>query len=285
MACEDTARNRVEFAVSGGYPPYLIESFNIDKQPPVPDGVVGAASPVIVKLRNGNRLLTVEDTIGCTASREFEVEAFPLPEIELYSDPHDSVTIYLENPFVTFSFENITFDSTLSDTFQLQRFAWDFGDSTTLSLLFEPTHAYAKTGEFDVVFDYTTLFGCPGADSLKITVEPVNLRVTSVITPNNDGSNDLFEVFEGTGEEGNGGDGGLKWALNNVEPIDLSKYYLSNTLIVFNRWGEKVFETDNYENDWDGGGLGDGTYFYILKCDGQYNDKVYRGSVTIFNSP
>jgi hypothetical protein len=193
----------------------------------------------------------------------------------------------LQNPIVTFSFENYTYDSTLSDTFELQRFAWDFGDSTDLSLLFSPTHTYAKTGNFDVVFDFTTLYGCPGNDSLKITVLSVDLRVTTVLTPNGDGSNDLFEVFENTDNQGGGGteEGTFKSFYSADEDvIDLNKYYLSNTLIVFNRWGQKVFETDNYQNDWDGGGLVDGVYFYILQCVGQYENKVYKGTVNIFNT-
>ena len=284
MGCKDSSAARVEFAVFGGYPPYDIDCFNIDKDPPVHEGLVGTSSPIIVKLKDGNKLLTVSDTIGCRAVQDFEVDAYPLPEIKLYSDPEDSTTIYLQNPIVTFSFENISYDSTMADTFELQRFAWDFGDSTKLSILFSPTHAYAKTGDFDVVFDYTTLYGCPGADTLTITVEPVDLRITTVLTPNGDGANDLFEVFENTGEQGGGNGGGFKSTYSTEEPIDLSLYYLSNTLIVFNRWGEKVFEVDNYKNDWDGDGLVDGVYFYILKCDGQYDDKVYKGSVTIFNS-
>jgi len=45
------------------------------------------------------------------------------------------------------------------------------------------------------------------------------------------------------------------------------------SVIVYNRWGNKVFEADDYKNDWDGisnqglrvgEGLPDGTYFYII---------------------
>lgn len=284
MGCKDSADARIEYAVSGGYPPYDIDLFNIDKDPPKPEGIIGASSPIIVKLKDGNKLLKVTDTIGCIAEEVFEIEAFPLPEINLYTDL-DSDTIYLQNPIVTFSFENYTYDSTLSDTFELQRFAWDFGDSTQLSLLFSPTHAYEKTGNFDVVFDFTTLYGCPGNDSMKITVLPVDLRVNTVLTPNGDGSNDLFEVFENNNNQSGGETGGAYKSFYSADDdvIDLSKYYLSNTLIVFNRWGQKVFEADNYQNDWDGEGLIDGVYFYILQCVGQYENKVYKGSVTIFN--
>ena len=96
----------------------------------------------------------------------------------------------------------------------------------------------------------------------------------------------MFEIFEDTGDEGgnNTGGEGFKSINSDAEPIDLSKYYLSNTLVIFNRYGQKVYEADNYMNDWDAGNIKDGIYFYILKCDGYYEDKTYTGSVTVLRS-
>lgn len=39
-------------------------------------------------------------------------------------------------------------------------------------------------------------------------------------------------------------------------------------LVIYNRWGTKVFEVQNYQNDWEGHGLEDGIYFYHIlgKC-------------------
>ena len=48
-------------------------------------------------------------------------------------------------------------------------------------------------------------------------------------------------------------------------------------LIVSNRWGKVVYETQNYQNDWDGGDNSDGTYFYRIKV----NEVVYNGWVEI----
>jgi gliding motility-associated-like protein len=78
-------------------------------------------------------------------------------------------------------------------------------------------------------------------------VIPVKI-VPNIITPNGDGVNDFFFVSEQL----------------LYEPIHL---------IVFNRWGGKVFEDTDYENKWDGDNFGgkplsDGTYYYLLKFTG-----------------
>ena len=37
----------------------------------------------------------------------------------------------------------------------------------------------------------------------------------------------------------------------------------------------------DYQNDWDGGGLSDGTYYYVLKCKGLKEEVQYEGVVMI----
>ena len=50
---------------------------------------------------------------------------------------------------------------------------------------------------------------------------------------------------------------------------------------IMNRWGRIVYHSEDYQNDWDGGGLSDGTYFYILKCHGLKEVVQYQGAVMI----
>ncbi len=70
-----------------------------------------------------------------------------------------------------------------------------------------------------------------------------NCIFPNIFTPNGDHINDVFEI-----------------------PCLVG---LGNQLLIFNRWGDLIYETDNYQNDWDGTHRGiavpDGTYFYILK--------------------
>lgn len=76
--------------------------------------------------------------------------------------------------------------------------------------------------------------------------------IPNIITPNDDHLNQFFVLD----------------AENNYE----------HRLVLYNRWGSEVFSANNYKNDWDGGDLPSGVYFYRLsgKC---VEEK--RGSVTI----
>ncbi|HHZ65857.1 MAG TPA: gliding motility-associated C-terminal domain-containing protein [Flavobacteriales bacterium] len=74
------------------------------------------------------------------------------------------------------------------------------------------------------------------------------LQIPNAITPNDDGINDFFFVNE----------------LLLYKPVNF---------IVYDRWGIKVFEDDDYDNRWDGDNLQsrplpEGTYFYVLDFEG-----------------
>ena len=71
--------------------------------------------------------------------------------------------------------------------------------------------------------------------------------VPTIITPNNDGVNDVFAV---------------PCLLDEVE-------FPNSQIIIFNRWGDEVYRSRQpYTNDWDGKFNGEdlppGTYFYVL---------------------
>lgn len=86
------------------------------------------------------------------------------------------------------------------------------------------------------------------------------LHIYSGFTPNGDNHNDTW-VIDGINE------------------------FPSNHVFLFNRWGDKVWEKNNYNNAdvvWDGTNmknerLPDGTYFYIVSIDG----KKYKGWVEL----
>ncbi|MEM9527609.1 MAG: gliding motility-associated C-terminal domain-containing protein, partial [Bacteroidota bacterium] len=92
-------------------------------------------------------------------------------------------------------------------------------------------------------------------------VDPV---VYNAITPNGDGMNETFE-FE----------------ILNLRPND----FPNNELIIFNRWGDILYEAAPYNNNWngtndDGTLVPEGTYYYILRLDIGQGD-IIRGDVTV----
>jgi hypothetical protein len=273
--CPGDSVAQVKIDASGGFAPYSYV------WPPEAIPLIEDSSYAI-GLVDGDKVIKISDTLGCYINHSFKVKAHRLPDLDLYTDPTD--TVYLQNPYVTFSYENPLYDSIPVDTFLVDNQWWDFGDSTSLSYESNPTYAYKKTGAKSIVLTFKTYLGCIGTDTIEIEVLPVDLVASAVITPNGDEMNRFFELFEDTGG-GNGNENeNPAFKSDALEPIDLSKYYLSNKLSIFNRWGEVVFKIDNYDNDWEGEGLIDGSYFYIIECYGEYRTDVFKGTFMILGS-
>jgi len=89
-------------------------------------------------------------------------------------------------------------------------------------------------------------------------IDECDILTTNVITPNNDGFNDVLRF-------------------KNLEMFPNSKLY------IYNRWGKLVYYSENYQNDWSPVNLSDGTYYYILeKSKGYiYPEKTYMGTINI----
>lgn len=88
--------------------------------------------------------------------------------------------------------------------------------------------------------------GCVSTDGVQVNVDNV-LVVSNVMTPNGDGSNDVWKIYPET----------------VLSTCDIQ---------VFDGFGRKVLETNNYQNDWEGtfegGSLPDGDYYYLIEGDG-----------------
>lgn len=96
--------------------------------------------------------------------------------------------------------------------------------------------------------------GCFRMDSVLVIV--LNLTIPTGFSPNGDLQNDTFEIPELVG--------------------------LKAKVVIFNRWGDKVFKSESYQNDWDGscqtefcvgnGQLPEGTYFYTIDIESIHFD-------------
>jgi gliding motility-associated-like protein len=103
---------------------------------------------------------------------------------------------------------------------------WDFGDGD-FSYDQNPQHIYQDTGTYPVMLIVTTINGCMAAIRTTVRVDPVfTFYIPNSFTPNGDGINDYFF---GQGEG-----------------------YNEYNMMVYNRWGEEIFKSNNDEYHWDG---------------------------------
>jgi len=230
-----------------------------------------------------NYSITVIDNHGCFEKDTIWTEAFDNPEIELFADPD---TAFVQKPDVEFSFINNT------DTIPLWTFSWNFNDDndTITSFIANPVHRFTLNDkevedggkDFLVVFTAVNTQGCDTTFSIPIKVIPMKLFIPNVFTPNGDGINDVFTITEPSSTSGGGGDEGTAFKTLDANGNFTANHYYENTqLVVFNRQGRIIFKDDDYQNDWDGGNLSEGVYYYVLKASGPRGEEVYKGSVSI----
>lgn len=121
-------------------------------------------------------------------------------------------------------------------------YKWDFGDGTIYEGAdqFEPVHYYKKPGEYNIKLVVRSEFGCEDSITVlrAVTAEGGgNVTIPNAFTPNPAG--------------GNGGhidQGGINDVFHPVFKGTVVKYQL----LIYNRWGELVFETKNTNIGWDG---------------------------------
>lgn len=217
--------------------------------------------------------VTVEDSNGCVTMDSICTRAYPTPVINILCEPGD--TVYLQSPDVTLSFENLS-----ADSIGIDHFFWTFEHNLT-STQEHPVFTYVEAGSYHPTLTVYDDYGCDTVYIKDVYVNPVKLKIPSVFTPNGDGFNDTFVITLATGSDTPGNQNGTVTRGNNPDEKPLSDYYKSSELVVLNRWGRIVYHSTDYQNDWDGGGLSDGTYYYVLKCRGLKEEVQYEGVVMI----
>ncbi|MEP1032176.1 PKD domain-containing protein [Ekhidna sp.] len=157
-------------------------------------------------------------------------------------------------------------------------FLWDFGDGTT-STDSDPRHAYADEGFYDITLIATNDFGC--VDTLFRSAEVEAISGGQVNTPN------AFTPSL------NGPSGGTVGGGNGGDPSRINDVFLPRLegverfrMLIYNKWGELIFESNSQDQGWDGYYRGQlapsGAYVFKLELrfsDGR--DIVKVGDVTL----
>jgi gliding motility-associated-like protein len=185
--------------------------------------------------------LTLTNSYNCVSVLSYPgfIGAWPQPVADFYTIPEIGKTY---EPTISFHSSNIS-----------QYWLWHFGDGDSSMSPPVVYHTYpSNEGIYQVTLIVYNDDGCNDTITKMVVIIDDVLVFPNVITPNRDGKNDLLV-------------------------IENADKYPNNLLQVFNRWGKKVFEQQNYNNKWDGGNLADGTYYYVFF----YLDKVHQSSLTI----
>lgn len=186
--------------------------------------------------------------------KAYSGECFTADSIQI--DYHSPVLVELgENHFVCEESEDFEI---LNAGKGFDTYKWTPTGDTTQWIIVEKAGSH-----YVVVSDFR---GCTGADETVVESRcPVSIFIPNAFSPNGDGINDIFKPI-----------------LTNVVDYEIS---------IFNRWGEKVFYSENPEKGWDGFIQGkkasNGVYLYILNYSGFTDEDAFQnfngsGEVNLF---
>lgn len=193
----------------------------------------GATTSTIDGLAAGTYQVTVTDVTGCGWSGSVTIDE-PNP-LELTGE-----ALQRDNGFSLSGYGSNDGSITVEATGGTPDYTYTWSNGATTAIV-----NGLAAGEYTVTV--TDANGCSNTLSFVLD-QPMELAMPTGYTPNRDGSNDLY-VIQGL------------------------EAFPANEMVVFNRWGNVVYERLNYKNDWAGENntgepLPNGTYFVILTLTG-----------------
>lgn len=201
--------------------------------------------------------LTVHNSLGCSST--FEASDY----IEVFSQP---IASFNYNPTIpTVTHPDVEFEN---QSLNAEEYAWQFGDYLT-SIDENPTHTYSgdEPDSYPVqLIAYNNFQTCSDTAWATINIEDVLIfYVPNAFTPDGDDFNNV-------------------WQPQFYSGYDPFQYHC----LIFNRWGEVVWESYDASKGWDGnyGGNGlveDGVYVWKINFNESMTAKnqEYVGHVTV----
>ena len=164
--------------------------------------------------------LGVTTTDGCVGTYVYTdmITVYPNPVADFLLSP---TVGSIENPIIRF------FDQSFLATV----WSWNFGEgisgTANYSTLPTPMHSYMDEGDYTILLVVHTVHGCVDSTTKMVTIKPdFTFYIPNVFTPDGDGMNDFFQGY-GT---------------------NIAEY----EMYIFNRWGEQLYYTDDYNMPWNG---------------------------------
>lgn len=197
--------------------------------------------------------LNIVSPIGCQTLKTWPslIKVVPSPEADFTFTP--------EEP--DFSNNTVSF---IDKSKNGVGYLWKF-DTLGISLIKNPVFTFRDTGLFNIQQIVLHPSGCSDTATAQIGIYPkVKLFMPNAFTPNNDGLNDIFLPV------------GSFFGLRNYN------------FTIWNRWGDRVFYSDNPELGWngqrdnDGAEASQGVYAYLIEYLSPLGEKVIlKGPCTL----
>ncbi len=198
---------------SGNIAPVIGTTLYVNNQPVTGTGKVHCFSEGGTYTLN----MVFEDSNGCKNNSFIQVVVYQRPQADFYFMPSEPLA----------EIDNVRFFNGTSGSQQTEWSWWFTQNDSQVVLTRDASYMFADAGNYPVVMVAKNAWGC--ADTVIKTVKVVEefvIYVPNVFTPNGDGLNDIFMPL---------GEG-------------VTKYNLT----VYDRWGEKLFETKDFFHGWDG---------------------------------
>jgi gliding motility-associated-like protein len=218
-------------------------------------------NPVHVFSQSGSYSITLTVTTtggGCpgTYTHTNMIEVYPMPVADFFMHPSVGSTT---EPLINFTDQSI----------DASHWDWNFGDPGSglndTSTDANPEHSFSTYGTFTVTLWVQSIHGCADSTSKEIFIkQDFSIYFPNAFTPNGDGDNEGWKP-EGTG-------------------IDENNYQL----YIYDRWGEMIFKTQDFNEYWNGKIMNSGQLceiavyswlVYVKDVNGE--SYSYKGRVTL----
>ncbi|MFT6503853.1 MAG: gliding motility-associated-like protein [Crocinitomicaceae bacterium] len=193
---------------------------------------------------------------GCVDSLTFDdaLEVKPKPVADFRHSPNPVLMFNTDVLFTNYSWNGYTYQ-------------WSFEDgypSTSTQTNVQVQFPDGQTGAYDIQLITTSELGCVDTMQYELVVFPeVLIYAPNTFTPDGDEFNQGWQVF--------------------MEGIDVYDF----ELLIFNRWGQTIWESNDISVPWDGTFNGkivqEGTYQWVIRATDMLNDNkyVYNGHVNL----
>jgi gliding motility-associated-like protein len=173
--------------------------------------------------------VTIVDTLGCR-----QQTAINITVDTLLVNPMNDTTICRGFPLVLYAH--------VTNTANGLKYSWSPDDELNCPNCTSAIAMPRKSLTYTITV--TDSNSCIATDTVRITIDPCDITIPNAFTPNGDGLNDLYRVY-----------GHLD-------------YFRNYSFSIYNRWGERVYYTEDVNGGWNGVYQGVdqelGTYFYMV---------------------